>query len=540
MLHRRPSAAELRGSRPAFILTVSWLGRTYRFADRPLTIYNNAGEPLRYDGSLDVRSLQDSLRRSDSTPQGGTASMSVVFPDVSMMAEYIAGRMLEVAVCELSMVFVRGDTALTVYERRLIQITGPVSRPQIGFPDRAAGYAAFTITSRPFDDTQPVLDPQKNIGPVSLFGSPVDYQGSPYPLVIGSPGDGDSPGSPGYLISVTGSENLVLIAAGRVVASRVTMYDEDGERYTTATVEHRTDAYGNLYAYTDVHNAGASFNRVSGSHHVGWHFAGEPTYGLRNPYGRGGLEAGGDVIRYMLELSGAAVDDAAFRSAEPALNRYKFAGYVNDATVTAWQLLSSQVLPFMPVQLRIGADGVYPVSLLPLNSIGQLPQLTLDAARGIVQVSPVQVLQRLADLTNELGIKYKRNDLQNKLMDTLIETADTTVSDRARLLEGQRSRELYGRRPGATVDVSYIQEDSTAERVLRWLIYDRGFMHLAVQVQAAPRYGWLMVGDQISLTATDLALTGQRATVTSKAWNGSAWRFVLSWSMAPMELGGIG
>jgi len=45
-----------------------------------------------------------------------------------------------------------------------------------------------------------------------------------------------------------------------------------------------------------------------------------------------------------------------------------------------------------------------------------------------------------------------------------------------------------------------------------------------------------MVGDQSSLTAADLSLTGQRATVLSKAWTGSAWRFVLTWSTAPMEM----
>jgi hypothetical protein len=49
-----------------------------------------------------------------------------------------------------------------------------------------------------------------------------------------------------------------------------------------------------------------------------------------------------------------------------------------------------------------------------------------------------------------------------------------------------------------------------------------------------------MVGDQISLTSADLSLTGQRATVMQKSWNGSSWRFVLTWSLAPMELGGIG
>jgi len=540
MLHRRPTAAELRGSRPAFILTVSWLGRTYRFSDRPLLVSTSDGTQLQYSGSLVLRSLRDSLKRSDTMPQGGTASMSVIFPDVSMMQQYLSGRLLEVASCELSMVFVRGETCLTVYERRLVQITGTVSRPQIGFPDQPPGYAAFTITSRPFDDTGPILDPRSTIRVKTLPDADVDYQGSPYPLVIGSPGDGDSPGSPGYLISVTGSENLVLIAAGRVVASRLTMYDEDGERYTTATVEHRTDAYGSTYALTDVHNAGASFRRSGGRHYVGWHFAGEPTYGLRNPYGQGGLELAGDVMRYMLERAGATVDDGAFRSAAPALERYKISGYVNDPTITAWQWLSSQLLPFIPVQLRYGSQGVYPVTLMPTETISQIPQVTIDPTLGISQASPVQVVQQLSDIENELSIAYKRNDLQDKLLGLLIETADTTIDDRARLLEGQRSRELVGRRPGAAVDVTYIDSDSTAEHILRWLIYDRGFMHLAVQVDAAPRYGWLMVGDQISLTSADLSLTGQRATVMQKSWNGASWRFVLTWSLAPMELGGIG
>ena len=245
-------------------------------------------------------------------------------------------------------------------------------------------------------------------------------------------------------------------------------------------------------------------------------------------------------MRYMLERAGATVDDGAFRSAAPALERYKISGYVNDPTTTAWQWLSSQLLPFIPVQLRYGSQGVYPVTLMPTETISQIPQITIDPTLGISQASPVQVVQQISDIENELSIAYKRNDLQDKLLGLLIETADTTIDDRARLLEGQRSRELVGRRPGAAVDVTYIDSDSTAEHILRWLIYDKGFMHLAIQIDAAPRYGWLMVGDQISLTSADLSLTGQRATVMQKSWNGSSWRLVLTWSLAPMELGGIG
>ena len=537
MLYRRPSAAELRGSRPAFILTVSWLGRTYRFADRPLIINTSAGEALRYDGSLDVRSLQDSLARTDGTPQGGTASMSVVFPDVSLMREYLEGRILEGASCELSMVFVRAGIADTIYEDRFIQIRGHVSRPQIGFHDRPEGFAGFTITARPFDTKTPILTSSQRITATTQPYTAEDYHGAMYPLIIGSPGSDLLPGSPAYVRTLQTSGKRGIIAAGRVDAERVTISDEAGVEHTDLEVEHLLDDLGQLFAQVDLSSKPGHFDISDGKKiFCHWTYQGADTYGLKNPFGSGGLHKATDLARYLLGLTGAAVDHAQWVSAAPVLDRYTFSGYINDPSVTVWEFMRSQMLPLMPLQVRVGANGLYPVSLLPTNYPSQLPQLTIDAALGIEQASPVQITQELRDIVNQMALSYLYNARETRLTAQLVCTPDESITDRTRTTEAQRSREIYGERAGPDIEATYIADESGAHHALRWLLYDRGFLHMAVQLRAAPRYGWLMVGDEVSLTSSALSLTGRRATITSKQWDGAAWRLVAAWSLAPMDV----
>ena len=536
MQHRRPAASELRGSRPVFILEVEWLGRKDRFCTEPLLVTKADGTALRFGGSLDLRSLQDSLSRSDGNPQGGTASMSVVFPDLSLMREYLEGRILEGAVCELSMVFVRGGIAATVYEDRMIQLRGHVSRPQIGFHDRPEGFAGFTVTARPFDTKTPILQSSQRITATTQPYTADDYHGALYPLVIGSPGSAALPGSPAYVRTLQDSTKRALIAVGRVDANRVTISDEAGLEFTALSVGHEVDELGTLYAQVDLTSPPGGFDISDGKKiYCHWTYLGNDQYGLKNPYGTDGIHRATDLARYLLSLTGAEVDDAQWVSSAPLLDRYTFSGYVNDPRTTVWDFMRSQMLPLMPLQVRVGARGLYPVSLLPSAYPSQLPQLTVDPSRGLEQVSPVQITQELRDIVNEMALSYLYNAREDRLTATLVSTPDTSITDRTRTTEAVRSREIYGERPGPDIQATYLADDSGAQQALRWLLYDRGFLHMAVQLRAAPRYGWLMVGDEVSLTASALALSGRRATVTSKQWDGSSWRLVLAWSLAPME-----
>jgi hypothetical protein len=540
MAPRRPTPAQLRGTEPIFILTVTWAGRIFRLAEVPLLLSSDDGT-LRYDGGLELLGFTDTLGGEGTIQQGGSASMGATFHRTNIVSEYIKARPLEGASCELSMIFVRSGAPTVSYEQRLIQLSGTVSRPQMGFPGRPAGFAAFTLTARPYDDITPVLSPTAAVTsrthPAANLTAVDGLAGAAYPLVFGSPGSDTVPGSPAYLVRTTPLDRRILISSGTVEATRVALYDEDGDVYTSAPVSHAIDALGQSYAYVLLTGAPVGFDNAGGKHYCAWTYLGLDRYGILNPFGPGGLSKAGDVVRYLFGRSSLRVDHPAWVAASGVLDRYTLGGYVNDPTVTVWSLVSSRLLPLLPISVRLGPDGLYPVSLLPLGSLANIPQLTIDPSQGLEQASPVQVTRQLSDVVNQLALSYLYNGREDRLSSQIIASTDTGNAARTPFAEAQRSAEIYGVREGATVDAEYISDDAGAEHALRWLLYDRGFLHMAVQIAAAPRWGWLMVGDQVSLTSTDLGLSGRRATVHSKTWDrdGGGWRFELAWSLAPIE-----
>jgi len=538
MSTRRPTAAQLRGARPEFIVAISWAGATHRFARVPLTIASDDGD-LRYSGSLDLRGYSDTLGRAGQGAQAGSASMSVEFESISVAQAYIEARPLEGASVELALVFVRAGVVVTSYEDRLVQMAGTVSRPQFGFPGRSSGFVAFSAVSRATDARVPVLRPSWAVNasthPNANYTSVDGLRGTPYVLPFGSPGDDEAPGAPAYLVRTSSGDRRIQVGVGRMHATHCRLWDEDGTEYGSAPISHDTDSLGQTYAYVLLTGAPGGFNNTGGKHWVSFHYLGADVGALRCPFRGGYLTRADDLLRYLYGRTATAVDHPAWVAAGGVLGRYTFSGYVNDPAVTVSEFVRGQLLPLLPLSLRIGADGIYPISLLPLAPLQQLQQVTLGPASGIEQVSPVQVTRQLQDVVNQVALSYQYNARDGRLVQSLVASTDPSMTSRTRYTEAIRSREVHGEREGSTIEASYVHETSSAHHLLRWLLYDRGFLHMSVQVSAAPWWGWLMVGDQISLTASDIALSGRRAVVASKAWVDGRWRFELAWSTAPIE-----
>ena len=534
---QRPTAAQLRGAHPAFLVEVRWSGQVHRFAREPLVVSSDDGD-VRYAGGLDLRGFSDTMKGAGSVEQGGTAVMAVTFERLSVAQAYIEANPLEGAAVELAMVFVRAGKVVTAYEDRQVQLTGIVTQPQFGFPDKPSGYFGFTVSARVFDDQTPILKGSWQVNnqthPNANFSSVDGLLGAAYSLPFGSPGNNDIPGAPAYLVRTTSGDRRLKIGVGRMNASRVKLWDEDGVTYSGAPVSHDRDGLGQTYAYVLLTGAPGGFNNGGGKHYVSFFYIGNGG-GLRNPFGRGYLSGGGDLLRYLYGRTPIPIDHPSWVSAAGILDRYAFSGHVNDSTGPGHQFCSAQLRPLLPIVLRRGAHGLYPVSLLPMTMLGRLPQVTLGPSHGIEQHSPVQVTKKLRDIVNQGALSYFYNARDERLTQSLVASTDASLTSRARFNESQRSTEIYGAREGKAVEASYVTDDSSAQHLLRWLLYDRGFLHMSVQVIAAPWWGWLMVGDQISLTADNLSLIGRRAVVTSKTWTGSTWRFVLSWSLAPIE-----
>lgn len=539
---QRPNASQLRGARPVFVLRVDWAGRRFFFADRACTIGRDDDDDpdIICHGSLDMRGFEDALGQPGAAQQGASASLAVEFPRVNVAEEYVEGRPLEGAVCQLSMVFAKGGRIVTTWERRLIQVDGTASRPQLGFPGQPAGYSAFTVTARPYDDETPVLRPEWKISsatqPNANLSSTDGLAGSAYPWVFGTPGNATIPGTPAYLTNTTPGSRELLIGVGNVQASFVTVWDDAGNSGNGRTVSQRTDGLGTVISVADIVSIGGSFKNSSGKHYCSWHSTVD-RYAALSPFRRGPLTEAGDLIRYLYGLTTIKVDHPRWVSANPVLDRYRFGGYVNDPTVSVWGFCRDQLLPLLPVTLKLGADGLYPVSLLPLTPISHLPQVTIDPSQGIEQASPAEVTRQLSEVVNQVALSYYYNVRDSRLAEQVIASTDPNVTTRTRVAEAQRSAEIYGARSAPDIEASYVTEDGTAGELLRWLLYDRGFLHMAVQIQAQPRWGWLMVGDQVSLTASALSLSGRRAVVSAKLWDASTatWRFSLAWTLSPVE-----
>lgn len=536
---RRPTQTQLRGTRPVFLLRVVWAGREFLFSEKPCVVSSDDGD-LRHMGSLDLRNLRDDLGEAGGLSRGGSASMAVVFPRLSVMDEYLRARPLEGAACQLSLVFAKGNKIVTSYGDRIVQLDGTIRQPQIGFVGAPSGYAAFTVIASPYDDGSPVLRPEWKIDsatqPNANLSSTDGLAGAAYPWVFGSPGDATTPGAPAYLTNTTPGSREMLVGVGTVQADFVTVWDDAGNTGSGRTVTQREDGLGTVASYADIVSIGGSFN-VNGGKHYSSFFSTVARYGALSPFRRGPLSEAGDLIRYLYGLTDVEVAHPLWVSANPVLDRYRFGGYVNDPTVSVWNFVRDQLLPLLPITIRLGAQGLYPVSLLPMAALSHLPQITVDPSRGIEQASPVQITRQLADVVNQTALSYYYNARESRLVEQVIASTDPNVTTRTRYAEAQRSAEVHGRRSGAAFEASYVTEESTAGELLRWLLYDRGFLHMSVQLRAQPRWGWLMVGDQVSLSATDLSLSGRRAVITSKMWDAAtaSWRYVLSWSLSPIE-----
>jgi hypothetical protein len=86
------------------------------------------------------------------------------------------------------------------------------------------------------------------------------------------------------------------------------------------------------------------------------------------------------------------------------------------------------------------------------------------------------------------------------------------------------SQQRYGLRRNV-IETDYVYDTGTAGRIARYLLRANCFVKRRLTYQAAPKYGYLMIGDVIGLTSDTLYLTEQIATVVSKKWDGTSWLY---------------
>lgn len=534
-----PTRAQLLAAeRPAFLLTLIWGGRVYRLATSELDIEDADGEVYSYTGGLSwPEYIEESSQAGGVQDAGPSVPFDVVLDGVDIAEEQAAGRWLDVAEGELSMVFLDGSGAcLQVWEDRIRLVVGRPSQPVYGDPEQPEGWCSFSLESMPYDDSATLLAAAERIDE-NTWPQADDSNGRPYPVVIGTPGlsrtaegvQQEKPGSPAYPVEYSGANvTRLLICGEEVVADTVVIWDESNTS-EAFTVEHVKDGKGRLVATVDV-SVAVSITRTDTQFWVEWSDGG----GIKNPFGSGALSRLGDVCAWALLRARTRVDLPAWINESGLLNRYRVDTYINDAEVSPWEFVT-RLLEEIPMEVRAGVDGTYPRTLQPELLDGEVLG-SVEEGVDFYPVGPVVTLTSLGDIVNRVSISFAMRAKDGGFRRTLTFTDSTAPDDPDQHPDQHAifSQSRYGPR-GVMLEIDWIYEESTAAALARAILRTKGCPWRSRPYTADYTWGWLRVGDALRFTSAGLHLTDAIVRVASKTWNGVGWEFTLVWFDDPVR-----
>ena len=576
---RRISRADLLGTFPVFLLEIVWNSKTYRFSTKPVSLDKEDGTSVQYIGGLEDPELTEALTSLDKDPEKNTLPVEICF-DIDLLEQFFKyGRSLDNAKASLDMVTERNDQILQTYEDRTRLFSGTILQPIIGDPEQPTGHATFTVERNPNNEPSPIITPsgifQGQSSIVSSFEVVESSRGKAYPIIIGQPQQvlSDVTGTLSYK-RVYGSKAFMIkrlssgassaaaiyhkfwlcIAGHPVAATTVTIKDYKNNIKTGVPVKQTTTAQGITISYVELQyaqkpstvpsivdgivNPFQKGESLLGSADIGPAITDQPEYyvswsgggGLLNPNGEGFLNGAGDIITYFLSLSNVDIDKNAWRNVATFLNGYKISGYIDDPETTPFKWLQDNIFPFVPVEAVNGAKGMRPV--IPLLYIQNIPQsiYSVDIGNGFYFVSPVNWASEPDDVTNRLLMRYgyctNRDSNQGQInIDGNLNT-NTSSFDTITNQISQLSFSKYGDRY-QEIDFDLCYDNITASKAAQFHIDYNALPKINMEIEADTQYGWLQLGDVLSLNSTGYFMDEMKVQIIEKKWSGGSWVFLV-------------
>lgn len=548
-----------------FLLTVNWMGLDYRFSTVPIDVKTKDGQVLRYNGGLSDPSIEQSTSLMGLNIEQDNISLELIFPGVNWIQEWLNGNTLSMADCVLAMIPMKEGYTSFTEEMKVNLFNGKVIDPIIGTPDRPMGHIIFSITGEVkikkmnLISSANLIDIYKYPGidqRSASFGEIIPSSVGKYvPFVFGQLGiycqrSGayagieffqKTPVSPCYTINLLDYGNpyqltRYVIAQGDVQAGYARVYDQDGGNFVNV-VQLETDQDGNFISTTYYEQFSIiednNFNQSLDSSAEYWVSWGEYAGGMKDSFTGQSLGPAGNLILYFLELLKVQYSRQKWVGLVNVLNRYKFAGFINDPEVQVWEWLEENILKYLPIEVFNGSEGLEPRLNLYYYTDEIHPAHYLED-NGLFQI--ITGLQPLdADVVNKVTVRFCYSEEQSQFLSsvtidpTIEKTTSLEISDPVAVLSYQR----YGLKE-QTLECPFIWDMDTAYRVARDIIRLKGLGVYGLEVQAAPQFGYLDVGQVIALTSENLGLKEHKCQIISKSWDDNQWRYVLHLEANPI------
>ena len=239
--------------------------------------------------------------------------------------------------------------------------------------------------------------------------------------------------------------------------------------------------------------------------------------------GVGAPTGAGDLLIWFLRRSSLRLDVGRWEAARGYLNRFRFSGYIDEA-VSPWEYIQDNFLPLLPLSIRSGPSGHYPVIWRwDATERDSVASLVAGPEGGLSRTSTVAYSRSPSEVINEIRLEYARQASSGDAKRYTVLTGDPDPDDSAQWTNhyAQVSLSRYGL-GSKTIETDVVYEDATAHLICQWQLYVYGGIPREITYEATREWGWLEPGQVVTLTDSELYFDGQLALVESVSWSGGA------------------
>lgn len=538
-MSKRLKYSQLQGGQICFLLDVDYQGVIHRFSTFPIDLEDIAeNTTIRYNGGLNDPDILQKTEILGIDIEANTISTELIFYNINWVSEWKGGRILDNSNCLLSMVIVTDNQTSQTIQDRVTLFKGKAYAGIFGSPDKPEGHIAFTIENDISITQKKLIENYQIITEKEFSGIKDDSIGKVIPFVFGKPGGYPAERTPFQIeiyerLEATPSYSIGDIALlevrfsvcyGLIEADFLKVWDYTGG-YSVCPVEIETDAEGRIYSYLDILNSisGSGFDVNSERFFIEWSSYGG---GALSPYNDGTLTGAGDLCLYFLELSGLEYDYAEWYSLRSLLNGYKFAGYVNDTDTNIWTWLQESIIQYLPIEVINGGNGIKPVLNLYFYSQQiQTSHHVTDSGEFEI-ITGIQPLD--TDIINRVTIRYSFEAKFERYKSTIV-VAGNFAKEAGTLYNNPlavTSYQKYGLQE-VTLEINHLYDYYTATKIAEDIIRIRSLGAYGIEISAAAKYGYIEIGDVLSLSSSRLGLDSHKCQVVSKAWQSNRWHFIV-------------
>ena len=527
-----PSYIELLGSDIVFLMEIDWNGSLFNFSTMPIEVETDGGEIISFQGVIDDPAFRLESSILGFNAESNSIPMEVYFDNINVSQQIFQGNILDESSVEVSYILIQDFQPVQVYEQRIVIMKGKIKQSVFGHFDQPVGYVAFSIENETDDQIIQIVEPEKKIS-LETFVDPHESTaiGKVYPFIIGSPGN-DIPQTtstggifntdiyctPAYLNNEQNSVGGVfeLMVAGHPVEAASVEVVDFAHNTASINISQSFDLLGNEISVLTVTTA------IEGNQSTSEN-AGNPYYWIRwtngggfpNPFGDGPLEKAGDLLLYLLMLTKANIDFPSFDAIREYINVFKFTGYIN-TDITVQQFIQSNMIPFLPLEIVNGPNGLRPIiPMIYRNSTTPLFDFTVD--QNCRLTSPISPSIQSDDIINEVTLKYGYSGFFDKYLGyyTVKDSQYTTIS-----------KNRYGVRK-QEIELEFVTDYSTVQRIGANILRQRALGYYIVDIQADFEYGYLYLGDVVSLTSTIHGINQIKCQIIAKEYQDKQWNYSL-------------